>query len=156
MVILKLTLSLLSIVAIIVYFIFKSRVKNYAQNLYYKRLGIKCYGCPDTIITDEEQVWDLVRKDNENNFSECVRCHRNSRLSLLMNFSHFKGSFDKLILNRSFERGSIFVVFLPLICLIISLFLNNKGFSDFSSMFNSITIIIYWSVNLYRVWLCRR
>ncbi len=157
----KICLSFLSIIIVGVFFIYRSILKrkglrDYSINLYYKRLGVKCFNCPEVIVSEANRdYWDIIEKNSDNNFVECVSCHRNSRLNMLMNFTHFRSSFNKLVLSRVFEKWSLAAIFIPLICIIIALFVQNKSFSDFSSLFNSSTIITYWMIQIYRVYLCR-
>ncbi len=150
----KLVYSLIGLSLIGVHFLYQKMSPNFARNLFYKRSGIICSKCSTRTIDDEDLTDEILNRQNSPQM--CLSCRRDSRLNQLMNLSYFKDSFDNWVLTKRSEINMLVFIFIPFPFIVLSIFLGNKTFSDFSSLFNSTMLIIYWSIMIYRVYLCRK
>ena len=149
----KLVLSLCSILMIGLYYFILNRNKDYFKNLTFKRSGVLCSKCTDPVITEDE-LHDTL--DGQENLTECLSCRRESRLNLLISFSSIRDKFDRWILTKKSERILILCIVIPFTFIIASLFIGNKTFSSVTSITNSSVLIAYWSLMIYRIYLCRK
>ena len=162
MAIFKILLSLFSILFIGVYFLFLKRSKNYSRTILFKRCGAVCSKCSSALITEQDDVVILYPKelmdalDKDDNLTECLSCRRESRLNLLISFGSIKDKFNRWILTKKSERILILLIFIPFPFIVASIFIGDKTFSNITSITNSCGLIIYWSLMIYRVYLCRK
>lgn len=154
MAIFKILLSLFSILFIGVYFLFLKRSKNYSRTILFKRCGAVCSKCSSALITERDELMDALDKDD--NLTECLSCRRESRLNLLISFGSIKDKFNRWILTKKSERILILLIFIPFPFIVASIFIGDKTFSNITSITNSCGLIIYWSLMIYRVYLCRK
>ena len=160
MAIFKILLSLFSILFIGVYFLFLKRSKNYSRTILFKRCGAVCSKCSSALITEQDELMDvspvLIPLDKDDNLTECLSCRRESRLNLLISFGSIKDKFNRWILTKKSERILILLIFIPFPFIVASIFIGDKTFSNITSITNSCGLIIYWSLMIYRVYLCRK
>lgn len=152
-------LSVCSILMIGVYYFILSRNKHFSKNLYFKRIGVICSRCSNLIIDSNQALRQhfFDRKDNTDiHLTECVSCHRNSRLKLLIGLTTLKDKFDRWVLTKKSEKILILCIFIPFPFIIASMFIGNKTFSSVTSIVNSSVLITYWLIMIYRVYLCRK
>ena len=154
MAIFKILLSLFSILFIGVYFLFLKRSKNYSRTILFKRCGAVCSKCSSALITEQDELMDALDKDD--NLTECLSCRRESRLNLLISFGSIKDKLNRWILTKKSERILILLIFIPFPFIVTSIFIGDKTFSNITSITNSCGLIIYWSLMIYRVYLCRK
>jgi len=153
----KLVLSLCSILMIGLYYFILNRNKDYFKNLTFKRSGVLCSKCTDPVITEDELQKDNYNMlDGQETLTECLACRRESRLNLLIRFSSIRDRFDRWILTKKSEKILILCIFIPFPFIIASLFIGNKTFSSVTSITNSSFLIAYWSLMIYRIYLCRK
>ena len=150
----KIGLSILSIIIVAVYFIYLKMPKNYFSNLSFKRNGIICSNCSNRVLSDSEINYEVFQR--EEHFSECVSCRRNSRLNLLISFGSIKSHFNKWLLSKKSEKILIFFISTSLLFVLSTIFISNKTYSNITSICNSCVLISYWSLMIYRIWLCRK
>jgi len=150
----KFILSLFTLLIIVVYFLYLKKNKNYSKTILLKRCGVICSKCSSDLITNQNELIEALVKNN--NISECLSCRRESRLNLLVSFGYLKDKFDKWILKKKSERILILCILIPFPFIIASIFIGDKTFSSITSIGNSCSLIVYWSLMTYRVYLCRK
>ena len=150
----KFILSLFTLLIIGVYFLYLKKNKNYSKTILLKRCGVICSKCSSDLITNPNELIEALEKNN--NISECLSCRRESRLNLLVSFGYLKDKFDKWILKKKSERILILCILIPFPFIIASIFIGDKTFSSITSIGNSCSLIVYWSLMTYRVYLCRK
>lgn len=154
MVTFKILLSLFSILFPVVYFLYLKRSKNFSRTILFKRCGAVCSKCSSALITEQDELMDALDKDD--NLTECLSCRRESRLNLLISFGSIKDKFNRWILTKKSERILFLLIFIPFPFIVASIFIGDKTFSNITSITNSCGLIIYWSLMIYRIWLCRK
>lgn len=153
----KLTLSVCSFLIIGLYYFILNRNKDFLKNLTLKRSGVICSKCSDTVITEDElQKDNYAIIDRQENLTECLACRRESRLNLLVGLSSIKDKFDKWILTKRSERILLFCIIISFPFIVASIFIGDKTFSSLVSITNSCVLITYWSLMIYRIYLCRK
>ena len=138
---------------ILVYFFFLKKYPKSLEILYKKRKGIICSKCSQVLVED-------YFTDRPEKIDFCLTCRRETILNKLLTFKRYLDSFDIFVLSIKSNYILLSLVFigLPIIVIstIISVFESNNIYSEVTSLYSSSTILIYWIIAIYRLYLCRK
>jgi len=147
----KLSTALIPLLLIIFYLVYWSKNKSkFSTNLYLKRCGVICFSCSEIIIPEKDYKSDVFK--NDNNLTQCKSCHRDSQINKISRKFITTNKLKKFLIGKIFERS---VLLFPVIfgLIIISWLLpNSEIFESILSVLNQVVLIIYWSLNTYKVW----
>jgi hypothetical protein len=147
----KLSTALIPLLLIIFYLVYWSKNKSkFSTNLYLKRCGVICFSCSEIIIPEKDYKSDVFK--NDNNLTQCKSCHRDSQINKISRKFITTNKLKKFLIGKIFERS---VLLFPVIfgLIIISWLLpNSEIFESILSVLNQVALIIYWSLNTYKVW----
>lgn len=147
----KLSTALIPLLLIIFYLVYWSKNKSkFSTNLYLKRCGVICFSCSEIIIPEKDYKSDVFK--NDNNLTQCKSCHRDSQINKISRKFITTNKLKKFLISKIFERS---VLLFPVIfgLIIISWLLpNSEIFESILLGLNQVVLIIYWLLNIYKVW----
>lgn len=150
----KIIYSIFAVLISAFYFIMLRIYPNSNKNLFDKRRGIVCSKCNEVLVEDDDLTMEIIER--ENYLDSCLSCKRDYVLNRLLSFKGYKESFDRWVLSKRSEKIMLISIIVPIPFIIASIFVPNTSFSSSVSIFNSTMLFIYWSVMIYRVYLCRK
>ncbi len=150
----KLIYSLIGLSMIGFYYLVLKVYPNSLKNLFDRRSGIICSKCSVKTISADDLTMDILKRVD--NFQLCLSCRRDTKLNNLLSLSIYKDLFDNWVMSKRSEKIMLVAIIVPLPFLIFSIFIDNQSYSDFTSLFNSSMMILYWSIMIYRIYLCRK
>lgn len=155
MVIFKLLLSLTTLLLVGFNFLYRYRHKDHIKNSIYKEKGINCYNCSEYLPLDDSEFLNILQND-EKNLTLCKSCKRDLHLSKIIGFySAIPIHMKRYILSTNRNYMVILPIF-ALFLLAISLIINNPIMSNYASIINSTSLIFFWGLEIYRIYINRK
>ena len=113
-------------------------------------MELSVFSCSEIIIPEKDYKSDVFK--NDNNLTQCKSCHRDSQINKISRKFITTNKLKKFLIGKIFER-SIFLFPVIFGLVIISWLLpNSEIFESILLGLNQVVLIIYWLLNIYKVW----
>ena len=156
----KLSTALIPLLLIIFYLVYWSKNKSkFSTNLYLKRCGVICFSCSEIIIPEKDYKSDVLMFlcnnklfKNDNNLTQCKSCHRDSQINKISRKFITTNKLKKFLIGKIFERSVLLFPVIFGLMIIIDSNISLFGSNQLISVLNQVVLIIYWLLNIYKVW----